>query len=85
MSFLRVSLLLPLLLTVSPLLAKVEDELRRRTIERLMTSGVTFRNPSTVVIDSIVAEAASRSAPSASSEGRSVDGGHAPGGRPPRR
>ncbi len=35
-------------------LARVEDELRRRTIERLMTAGVTFRNPSTAVIDSLV-------------------------------
>lgn len=35
-------------------LASVEDELRRRTIERLMTEGVTFRNPSSVIIDSLV-------------------------------
>lgn len=35
-------------------LAHVENELRRRRIEHLMTEGVTFRNPSTVVIDSLV-------------------------------
>ncbi|MBW3672400.1 MAG: bifunctional UDP-N-acetylglucosamine diphosphorylase/glucosamine-1-phosphate N-acetyltransferase GlmU [Acidobacteria bacterium] len=35
-------------------LAHVEDELRRRRIEELMAKGVTFRNPYTVVIDSLV-------------------------------
>ena len=35
-------------------LARVEEELRRRKIEDLMAKGVTFRNPSTVVIDSLV-------------------------------
>lgn len=36
-------------------LAAVENEIQRRVVERLMTGGVTFRNPSTVVIDSTVA------------------------------
>jgi bifunctional UDP-N-acetylglucosamine pyrophosphorylase/glucosamine-1-phosphate N-acetyltransferase len=36
-------------------LATVESEIQRRVIERLMREGVTFRNPSTVVIDSTVA------------------------------
>ena len=36
-------------------LATVEAEIQRRVIERLMRDGVTFRNPSTVVIDSTVA------------------------------
>jgi bifunctional UDP-N-acetylglucosamine pyrophosphorylase/glucosamine-1-phosphate N-acetyltransferase len=36
-------------------LALVENEIQRRVIERLMRDGVTFRNPSTVVIDSTVA------------------------------
>ncbi len=35
-------------------LATVEAEIQRRVIERLMRDGVTFRNPSTVVIDSTV-------------------------------
>jgi bifunctional UDP-N-acetylglucosamine pyrophosphorylase/glucosamine-1-phosphate N-acetyltransferase len=35
-------------------LATVEGEIQRRVVERLMASGVTFRNPSTVVIDSTV-------------------------------
>ncbi len=35
-------------------LATVEGEIQRRVIERLMRDGVTFRNPSTVVIDSTV-------------------------------
>ena len=36
-------------------LAQVENEIQRRVVVRLMTEGVTFRNPSTVVIDSTVA------------------------------
>ena len=36
-------------------LAQVEREIQRRVVERLMTEGVTFRNPDTVVIDSTVA------------------------------
>ena len=35
-------------------LAQVEGEIQRRVVERLMAEGVTFRNPSTVVIDSTV-------------------------------
>lgn len=35
-------------------LAQVENEIQRRVVERLMKDGVTFRNPSTVVIDSTV-------------------------------
>ena len=35
-------------------LATVEGEIQRRVIERLMLDGVTFRKPSTVVIDSTV-------------------------------
>jgi bifunctional UDP-N-acetylglucosamine pyrophosphorylase / glucosamine-1-phosphate N-acetyltransferase len=35
-------------------LAVVEGEIQRRVVETLMTSGVTFRNPNTVVIDSTV-------------------------------
>ena len=35
-------------------LASVEAEMQRRVVERLMREGVTFRNPSTVVIDSTV-------------------------------
>jgi bifunctional UDP-N-acetylglucosamine pyrophosphorylase/glucosamine-1-phosphate N-acetyltransferase len=35
-------------------LATVEGEIQRRVIEKLMTEGVTFRNPETVVIDSMV-------------------------------
>jgi bifunctional UDP-N-acetylglucosamine pyrophosphorylase/glucosamine-1-phosphate N-acetyltransferase len=35
-------------------LATVEQEIQRRVIQRLMSEGVTFRNPSTVVIDSMV-------------------------------
>ena len=35
-------------------LAAVEAELQRRVVENLMASGVTFRNPNTVVIDSTV-------------------------------
>lgn len=35
-------------------LAQVENEIQRRVVERLMENGVTFRNPSTVVIDSDV-------------------------------
>ncbi|MFZ2490036.1 MAG: bifunctional UDP-N-acetylglucosamine diphosphorylase/glucosamine-1-phosphate N-acetyltransferase GlmU [Thermoanaerobaculia bacterium] len=35
-------------------LALVEDEIQRRVVTRLMAEGVTFRNPSTVVIDSTV-------------------------------
>ncbi len=35
-------------------LATVEGEIQRRVVEKLMTEGVTFRNPSTVVIDSMV-------------------------------
>ncbi|MDX1582770.1 MAG: bifunctional UDP-N-acetylglucosamine diphosphorylase/glucosamine-1-phosphate N-acetyltransferase GlmU [Thermoanaerobaculia bacterium] len=33
-------------------LARIEQEIRDRTIEQLMTNGVTFRNPATIVIDS---------------------------------
>lgn len=36
-------------------LATVEGEIQRRVVNRLMTEGVTFRNPATVVIDSTVA------------------------------
>jgi len=36
-------------------LATVESVIQRRVIERLMSEGVTFRNPATVVIDSTVA------------------------------
>ena len=39
-------------------LATVEAEIQRRVIDRLMENGVTFRNPSTVVIDSLVSIAA---------------------------
>lgn len=35
-------------------LANVESEIQRRVVERLMREGVTFRNPATVVIDSMV-------------------------------
>src|SRR5439155_1942355 len=35
-------------------LATVEGEIQRRVVEKLMRDGVTFRNPSTVVIDSTV-------------------------------
>ena len=35
-------------------LAQVEGEIQRRVVERLMNEGVTFRNPATVVIDSMV-------------------------------
>jgi bifunctional UDP-N-acetylglucosamine pyrophosphorylase/glucosamine-1-phosphate N-acetyltransferase len=35
-------------------LAQVENEIQRRVVEQLMNEGVTFRNPSTVVIDSTV-------------------------------
>jgi bifunctional UDP-N-acetylglucosamine pyrophosphorylase/glucosamine-1-phosphate N-acetyltransferase len=35
-------------------LAQVELEIQRRVVEQLMKDGVTFRNPSTVVIDSTV-------------------------------
>jgi len=35
-------------------LAQVEIEIQRRVVTRLMADGVTFRNPSTVVIDSTV-------------------------------
>jgi bifunctional UDP-N-acetylglucosamine pyrophosphorylase / glucosamine-1-phosphate N-acetyltransferase len=35
-------------------LAQVEGEIQRRVVSRLMSEGVTFRNPSTVVIDSTV-------------------------------
>ena len=35
-------------------LAQVENEIQRRVVARLMSEGVTFRNPSTVVIDSSV-------------------------------
>ena len=35
-------------------LATVEAEIQRRVVEKLMTDGVTFRNPNTVVIDSTV-------------------------------
>ena len=35
-------------------LAEVENVIQRRVVEQLMDSGVTFRNPSTVVIDSNV-------------------------------
>ncbi len=35
-------------------LAVVEAEIQRRVVEKLMRDGVTFRNPSTVVIDSTV-------------------------------
>jgi bifunctional UDP-N-acetylglucosamine pyrophosphorylase/glucosamine-1-phosphate N-acetyltransferase len=35
-------------------LAQVEGEIQRRVVETLMAEGVTFRNPSTVVIDSTV-------------------------------
>jgi bifunctional UDP-N-acetylglucosamine pyrophosphorylase/glucosamine-1-phosphate N-acetyltransferase len=35
-------------------LAQVENEIQRRVVDRLMSEGVTFRNPSTVVIDSSV-------------------------------
>ena len=35
-------------------LATVESEIQRRVVDRLMKEGVTFRNPSTVVIDSTV-------------------------------
>ncbi len=36
-------------------LAQVENEIQRRIVTKLMSEGVTFRNPSTVVIDSTVA------------------------------
>jgi len=35
-------------------LAQVDSEMQRRVVEKLMRDGVTFRNPSTVVIDSMV-------------------------------
>ncbi|HEV7920118.1 MAG TPA: bifunctional UDP-N-acetylglucosamine diphosphorylase/glucosamine-1-phosphate N-acetyltransferase GlmU [Thermoanaerobaculia bacterium] len=35
-------------------LANVEAEIQKRVVARLMAEGVTFRNPSTVVIDSMV-------------------------------
>ncbi|HKO56816.1 MAG TPA: sugar phosphate nucleotidyltransferase, partial [Thermoanaerobaculia bacterium] len=36
-------------------LANVEAEIQKRVVSKLMTNGVTFRNPTTVVIDSTVA------------------------------
>jgi bifunctional UDP-N-acetylglucosamine pyrophosphorylase/glucosamine-1-phosphate N-acetyltransferase len=36
-------------------LAQVEGEMQRRVVTKLMSEGVTFRNPATVVIDSTVA------------------------------
>jgi len=36
-------------------LATVEEIIQRRVVEKLMRDGVTFRNPATVVIDSMVA------------------------------
>ncbi|HEY8182430.1 MAG TPA: bifunctional UDP-N-acetylglucosamine diphosphorylase/glucosamine-1-phosphate N-acetyltransferase GlmU [Thermoanaerobaculia bacterium] len=36
-------------------LASVESEIQRRVVAKLMAEGVTFRNPETVVIDSMVA------------------------------
>jgi bifunctional UDP-N-acetylglucosamine pyrophosphorylase / glucosamine-1-phosphate N-acetyltransferase len=36
-------------------LATVESEIQRRVVAKLMSAGVTFRNPGTVVIDSTVA------------------------------
>ena len=39
-------------------LAEVDIEIQRRVVEKLMKEGVTFRNPSTVVIDSTVKIAA---------------------------
>ena len=39
-------------------LAQVEVEIQRRVVDSLMREGVTFRNPSTVVIDSTVSIAA---------------------------
>jgi bifunctional UDP-N-acetylglucosamine pyrophosphorylase/glucosamine-1-phosphate N-acetyltransferase len=36
-------------------LASVEEEIQRRVVAALMSDGVTFRNPATVVIDSTVA------------------------------
>jgi len=36
-------------------LATVEAEIQRRVVQKLMRDGVTFRNPETVVIDSMVA------------------------------
>jgi bifunctional UDP-N-acetylglucosamine pyrophosphorylase / glucosamine-1-phosphate N-acetyltransferase len=35
-------------------LAEVDNEIQRRVVQKLMKEGVTFRNPSTVVIDSTV-------------------------------
>ena len=35
-------------------LARAEAEIQRRVVEKLMSDGVTFRNPATVVIDSTV-------------------------------
>jgi bifunctional UDP-N-acetylglucosamine pyrophosphorylase/glucosamine-1-phosphate N-acetyltransferase len=35
-------------------LAQVDSEIQRRVVEKLMRDGVTFRNPATVVIDSMV-------------------------------
>ena len=35
-------------------LARAEAEIQRRVVEKLMSEGVTFRNPATVVIDSTV-------------------------------
>lgn len=35
-------------------LAEVDNEIQRRVVQKLMREGVTFRNPSTVVIDSTV-------------------------------
>src|SRR5438132_3698730 len=35
-------------------LATVESEIQRRVVQKLMAEGVTFRNPATVVIDSLV-------------------------------
>ncbi len=35
-------------------LAQVDSEIQRRVVEKLMREGVTFRNPATVVIDSMV-------------------------------
>lgn len=35
-------------------LAEVEGEIQRRVVDKLLKDGVTFRNPSTVVIDSMV-------------------------------
>jgi bifunctional UDP-N-acetylglucosamine pyrophosphorylase/glucosamine-1-phosphate N-acetyltransferase len=56
-------------------LAQVDSEIQRRVVEKLMREGVTFRNPATVVIDSMVSIGADTVVyPFATIEGNTVIG-----------